>query len=116
MMLIDDAFASIGSANSNRRGYYSDGECNIFALRETRDRRRQLDPRPAHRACGPSISACPPEYAAVALRDPAARSGAVRPASSPSGNRFTPSTRSPYATDLSLATEFTDIDVARWAG
>jgi phosphatidylserine/phosphatidylglycerophosphate/cardiolipin synthase-like enzyme len=34
MMLIDDAFASIGSANANRRGYYSDGECNIFALRD----------------------------------------------------------------------------------
>lgn len=31
-MIVDDVFASIGSANVNRRGFFSDGECNIFAI------------------------------------------------------------------------------------
>ena len=32
LMLIDDVFLSIGSANLNRRGFYSDGECNIHSV------------------------------------------------------------------------------------
>lgn len=32
--LIDDCFASLGSANINRRGFFSDGECTLFTLRE----------------------------------------------------------------------------------
>ena len=31
-MIVDDVFLSIGSANLNRRGFYHDGECNIFVL------------------------------------------------------------------------------------
>ncbi len=31
-MMIDDIFASIGSANMNRRGYHSDAEANIFFI------------------------------------------------------------------------------------
>ncbi|TKB88103.1 MAG: hypothetical protein E8D43_00465, partial [Nitrospira sp.] len=34
IMIVDDVFASIGSANVNRRGFFSDGECNIFAMPE----------------------------------------------------------------------------------
>lgn len=34
LMLIDDVFAGIGSANVNRRGYFSDGECNVFVVPE----------------------------------------------------------------------------------
>jgi phosphatidylserine/phosphatidylglycerophosphate/cardiolipin synthase-like enzyme len=34
VMIVDDVFASIGSANVNRRGYFSDGECNVFAMNE----------------------------------------------------------------------------------
>ncbi len=33
-MMIDDTFVSIGSANLNRRGFFSDGEINIFAIPE----------------------------------------------------------------------------------
>ncbi|MEM9187561.1 MAG: hypothetical protein AAGF12_00195 [Myxococcota bacterium] len=32
VMIVDDVFASIGSAAASRRGYFSDGECNIFAM------------------------------------------------------------------------------------
>jgi phosphatidylserine/phosphatidylglycerophosphate/cardiolipin synthase-like enzyme len=32
LMIVDDVFLSIGSANLNRRGFYHDGECNIFVL------------------------------------------------------------------------------------
>lgn len=107
MMLIDDAFASIGSANANRRGFYSDGECNLFALRELvagsddnwiRDLRVDL---------WAEHLGLTPEYARAALRDPATalslfdRKFTV-------GNRFTAFEAQPYATDLSLATEFVD--------
>ena len=34
MMIVDDVFLSVGSANLNRRGCYSDGECNLFMLPE----------------------------------------------------------------------------------
>lgn len=34
LMLIDDVFMSIGSANLNRRGFYSDGECNLYSVPE----------------------------------------------------------------------------------
>ncbi len=108
MMLVDDAFASIGSANANRRGYYSDGECNLFAMREEvadgdnwiRDLR--IDLWAEHLGI-------PPQYAHAALVDPASglslfdRKFTV-------GNRFTTYDAQPYSLDpaLSLATEFTD--------
>lgn len=34
MMIVDDAFISLGSANLNRRGLYHDGEANIFVVPE----------------------------------------------------------------------------------
>jgi phosphatidylserine/phosphatidylglycerophosphate/cardiolipin synthase-like enzyme len=33
-MMIDDAFVSIGSTNLNRRGFFHDGELNVFAIPE----------------------------------------------------------------------------------
>ena len=33
-MMIDDVFVSIGSANTNRRGFFHDGELNVFAIPE----------------------------------------------------------------------------------
>jgi phosphatidylserine/phosphatidylglycerophosphate/cardiolipin synthase-like enzyme len=33
-MMIDDLFVSIGSANLNRRGFFHDGELNVFAIPE----------------------------------------------------------------------------------
>ncbi len=35
LMLVDDVFASVGSANLNRRGFYHDGEINVFTVPET---------------------------------------------------------------------------------
>jgi len=32
LMIVDDVFLSVGSANLNRRGFYSDGECNVFTV------------------------------------------------------------------------------------
>ena len=32
--MIDDAFVSIGSTNLNRRGFFHDGELNVFAIPE----------------------------------------------------------------------------------
>lgn len=34
LMIVDDLFLSVGSANLNRRGFYSDGETNLFAVPE----------------------------------------------------------------------------------
>lgn len=106
MMLIDDAFASIGSANANRRGFYSDGECNIFGLREhVTDgdnwiRTLRIDLWAEHLGVTP-------EYARTALVDPAAGL-ALFDRTFTVGNRFTTFDAQPYATDLSLAAEFVD--------
>jgi phosphatidylserine/phosphatidylglycerophosphate/cardiolipin synthase-like enzyme len=35
LLIVDDVFLGVGSANINRRGHYSDGECNLFALPES---------------------------------------------------------------------------------
>jgi phosphatidylserine/phosphatidylglycerophosphate/cardiolipin synthase-like enzyme len=34
LMVVDDVFLCIGSSNLNRRGFYSDGECNAFVVPE----------------------------------------------------------------------------------
>jgi len=33
-LMVDDIFVSIGSANTNRRGFFHDGELNVFAIPE----------------------------------------------------------------------------------
>jgi phosphatidylserine/phosphatidylglycerophosphate/cardiolipin synthase-like enzyme len=107
MMLIDDAFASIGSANCNRRGYYSDGECNIFAIRETiadgddnwiRDLRIRL---------WSEHLGVTEEYGRVALVDPAS---CLRlfDRKFKTGNRFTSFDAQPYKTQLDLSAQFDD--------
>jgi phosphatidylserine/phosphatidylglycerophosphate/cardiolipin synthase-like enzyme len=106
MMLIDDAFASIGSANSNRRGYYSDGETNLFAMREeVADGDNWI--RDLRIALWAEHMGLMPEYAAVALRDPAA-AVALFDRKFTVGNRFTTFDAQSYATDLSLQAEFND--------
>ena len=44
MMIVDDTFGSIGSANYNRRGFFHDGELNVFAIPE---QLRRADENPA---------------------------------------------------------------------
>jgi phosphatidylserine/phosphatidylglycerophosphate/cardiolipin synthase-like enzyme len=107
IMLIDDAFASIGSANCNRRGYYSDGECNIFALRETVADGDDNWIRDLRLALWAEHLGVTDHYGRVALRDPAACLGLFNRRFT-TGNRFTPFEAQPYSADFELATEFTD--------
>ncbi|MGV3708054.1 MAG: hypothetical protein ACO1Q7_04375 [Gemmatimonas sp.] len=105
MVLIDDAFASIGSANCNRRGYYSDGECNIFALRETVADGDDNWIRNLRIKLWSEHLGVTEEYGRVALRDPALCQS-LFDRKFTTGNRFTPFDAQPYATDLAMATEF----------
>jgi phosphatidylserine/phosphatidylglycerophosphate/cardiolipin synthase-like enzyme len=106
MLLVDDAFAAIGSANSNRRGYYSDGECTAFSMRE------QLAEgdnwiRDLRIALWAEHLGLAPQYAAVALRNPAAGL-ALFDRKFTVGSRFTTFDAQPYATAFALSAEFTD--------
>lgn len=106
MMLVDDAFAGIGSANSNRRGYFSDGECNVFAMREqVTDGANWI--RDLRIALWAEHLGLAPQYAAVALRDPAAGL-ALFDRKFTVGSRFTTFDAQPYATEFALSAEFTD--------
>ncbi len=106
MMLIDDVFACIGSANLNRRGHYSDGECNIFALREElshgdnwiRDMRIRLWAE----MCGVEE-----DFAFAAFADPA-RNLDLFDRKFTARCRFTPFAASPFKTDLDIQAAFTE--------
>ena len=53
MMIVDDVFVSIGSANINRRGLYHDGEINVFSVPAAAEgRARQPGREPAAPALG----------------------------------------------------------------
>lgn len=114
-MLIDDAFASIGSANVNRRGYYSDGECNVFALREALTHGdnwiRELRIRLWAEALGTTE-----EYARVAFADPCARLE-LWDRRFTTGSRFTPFDAQVFANELELRTGITSNSSALdWVG
>lgn len=104
-MLIDDVFAAIGSANVNRRGYYSDGECNIFAIPEMLTHGdnwiRDLRTRLWAEALGTTE-----DYARAAFANPAAhldlwdRKFTV-------GSRFSPFEAQPLLNELELRTALT---------
>ena len=104
-MLIDDCFASIGSANLNRRGFYSDGECNIFALREDLSHGdnwiRTLRTRLWSELAGVSES-----FGATAFADPT-RNLDVFDRKFVSGNRFSPFAAQPYRTEFEVQADFT---------
>jgi phosphatidylserine/phosphatidylglycerophosphate/cardiolipin synthase-like enzyme len=114
-MLIDDAFASIGSANINRRGYYSDGECNVFALREALTHGdnwiRELRIRLWAEALGTTE-----EYARVAFADPCARLE-LWDRRFTTGSRFTPFDAQVLANELELRTAITsNSNALDWIG
>jgi len=105
IMLIDDCFASIGSANLNRRGFYSDGECNVFALREDlthgdnwiRDLRTRL---------WSELAGVSEDYGAVAFADPSRNFG-IFDRKFVTGNRFAPFAAQPYANEFAVQADFT---------
>lgn len=107
MVLIDDAFASIGSANCNRRGYYSDGECNIFAMRETIADGGDNWIRNLRVTLWAEHLGVTEEYGRIALLDPAACLP-LFDRKFTTGNRFTPLDAQPYSVDFELAAEFTE--------
>lgn len=107
MVLIDDAFASIGSANCNRRGYYSDGECNIFAMRDTIADGDDNWIRNLRVALWAEHLGFTEEFGRVALLDPVACL-TLFDRKFTTGNRFTPVDAQPYSVDLELSTEFID--------
>ena len=105
MMLIDDAFAAIGSANLNRRGHFSDGECNLFAIREElshgdnwiRDLRKKL---------WSEVLGVPEEYGDVAFDDPVANLK-LFDRKFVTGSRFAPFKAQPFRTDFDVQAAFT---------
>ncbi|MDP5218555.1 phospholipase D-like domain-containing protein [Ruegeria sp. 2205SS24-7] len=105
MMLIDDCFASIGSANLNRRGFYSDGECNIFALREDlahgNNWIRELRTRLWSELAGVSES-----FGATAFADPS-RNLDLFDRKFMVGNRFSPFAAQPYRSEFDVQADFT---------
>jgi phosphatidylserine/phosphatidylglycerophosphate/cardiolipin synthase-like enzyme len=107
IMLIDDAFASIGSANLNRRGFFSDGECNVFALRETLAEGDDNWIRDLRLALWSEHLGVTEAYGSVALLDPVACLP-LFDRKFTTGNRFTPFGAQPYTTELELQTEFID--------
>lgn len=107
IVLIDDAFASIGSANCNRRGYYSDGECNIVAMRETVADGDDNWIRALRIALWSEHLGVTEDYGKVALLDPVACLP-LFDRKFTTGSRFTPFEAQPYTVDLELATEFVD--------
>ena len=105
MMLIDDAFATIGSANVNRRGYYSDGECNVFAIREAlthgdnwiQDLRKQL---------WSEVLGVPEAYGMAAFDDPVANLQ-LFDRKFVTGSRFSPFLAQPFRTEFDIQAAFT---------
>ena len=89
MMVVDDVFVSIGSANLNRRGFFYDGEINAFAIPE----RLAAAPDNPARALRLQLFAqhlgLPPEMGAPLFGDPVGDVDFLH--RSPwLGNRFTP--------------------------
>jgi phosphatidylserine/phosphatidylglycerophosphate/cardiolipin synthase-like enzyme len=71
-MMIDDVFVSIGSANLNRRGFFTDGEINVFAVPEQLHAAPDNPARALRTALWAEQLGIPPAMGASLLRDPIA--------------------------------------------
>ena len=58
MMIVDDVFVSIGSANINRRGLYHDGEINVFSVPQRLKAARDNPIAACGAGSGPRCSIC----------------------------------------------------------
>lgn len=103
IMLIDDVFASIGSANSNRRGYYSDGECNLFALRSELTHGDNWIKTLRMRLWAEALGVTE-EFATVAFDAPDRHLG-LFDRRFLVGSRFTPFAAQPFTTEVDLRTQ-----------
>ena len=105
MMLIDDAFAAIGSANLNRRGHFSDGECNLFAVREELSHGDNWI-RALRTKLWSEVLGVPEEYGATAFDDPVANLR-LFDRKFITGSRFSPYRAQPFQTDFDIQGAFT---------
>jgi phosphatidylserine/phosphatidylglycerophosphate/cardiolipin synthase-like enzyme len=105
-MMIDDLFVSIGSTNLNRRGFFHDGEINVFAIPQALRGAPDNPARALRTALWAEHLGMAPQMGRSLLRDPiAAFDLFLRPHLA--GNRFTPYSATvirPYLgiTDLEL--------------
>ena len=72
IMVIDDIFVSIGSANVNRRGYFYDGEINVFSIPQQLAYAADNPARALRTALWAEHLNLPPAMGSVLLRDPLA--------------------------------------------
>ena len=105
MMLIDDAFAAIGSANLNRRGHFSDGECNLFTVREDISYGENWI-RSLRKKLWAEVLGVPEEYADTAFDDPVANLK-LFDRRFVTGSRFAPFRAQPFRTDFDVQAAFT---------
>lgn len=87
MMIVDDVFLSIGSANLNRRGFYSDGEANVFSVPEALKADAANPVAALRRQLWAEMLDLPLDLAAPLLQDPVAAARLFR-RSPLGGNRF----------------------------
>jgi phosphatidylserine/phosphatidylglycerophosphate/cardiolipin synthase-like enzyme len=71
-MMVDDLFLSIGSCNVNRRGFFCDGEINVFAIPEALAGARDNPARSARTQLWAEHLGLPPAMGATLLADPVA--------------------------------------------
>lgn len=87
MMIVDDVFLSVGSANLNRRGFWHDGEINIFSLPGTLKTSPNNPIRRLRHTLWAEMLDLPPALTAALVDDPVA--GAAFFGRNPlAGNRF----------------------------
>lgn len=105
-MMIDDAFVSIGSTNLNRRGFFHDGEINVFAIPQALRGAPDNPARALRTALWAEHFGMAPQMGGALLRDPIAGFDLfLRPHLA--GNRFTPYT----ATDIRPYLGITDVEL-----
>jgi phosphatidylserine/phosphatidylglycerophosphate/cardiolipin synthase-like enzyme len=89
IMVVDDIFVSIGSANLNRRGFFFDGEINAFAVPERLAASRDNPARALRTACWAQYLGIQPAMGEALLGDPVGSADFLL--RSPFlGNRYTP--------------------------
>jgi hypothetical protein len=94
MMIVDDVFLSVGSANLNRRGMFHDGEINAFAVPERLKGDTANPVRDLRLRLWAEMLDLPERLAAPLLADPVAAT-ALFDRSPLAGNRFTDVTAYP---------------------
>ena len=99
MMIVDDVFVGIGSANLNRRGLYHDGEINVFSVPQRLKAARDNPVAALRRRLWAEMLDLPLATAGPLLEDPLA-AARLFDRSPFAGNRFTDYRRPPDAPDV----------------